>query len=82
MGAGDEVKGSPVLLWNTMEAAESKDFLNAFFLFAEGTDSSSSMDFLRLSPEKKLLLKVMVVRIVALVSLYVWVRFVGRRWEK
>ena len=50
IGAGDEVSGSPVLLWNTIEAAESKDFLNAFFLLADGTPSSSSMDFLLLSP--------------------------------
>ena len=47
-GAGDDVRGRPVLLWNTIEAAESKDFRNAFFLLADGTPSSSSIDILRL----------------------------------
>ena len=48
IGAGDEVSGSPVRRWKTIEVAELKDFLNAFFLFELGTDSSSSSSSARL----------------------------------
>lgn len=36
-GAGEEVRGRPVRRWNTMEAAESKDFLNVSCSTVVGT---------------------------------------------